>query len=106
MGLIPGWGRSSRGGHAVHCSVVAWRIPWTEEPGGLWSMVVRVRLKRFGMHELEAPEVSQARGLGCCFCRQRRGFPPGEKVLEKRWVEAVGEVVAGLEQRSQGSDRK
>ena len=20
------------------CSVLAWRIPWTEEPGGLWSM--------------------------------------------------------------------
>ena len=23
---------------ASHCSVLAWRIPWTEEPGGLWSM--------------------------------------------------------------------
>ena len=20
---------------ATHCSVLAWRIPWTEEPGGL-----------------------------------------------------------------------
>ena len=25
-------------GMATHCSVLAWRIPWTEEPGGLWSM--------------------------------------------------------------------
>ena len=21
-----------------HSSILAWRIPWTEEPGGLWSM--------------------------------------------------------------------
>ena len=23
---------------ATHCSILAWRIPWTEEPGGLRSM--------------------------------------------------------------------
>ena len=23
---------------ATHCSSLAWRIPWTEEPGGLQSM--------------------------------------------------------------------
>ena len=22
----------------THCSILAWRIPWTEEPGGLQSM--------------------------------------------------------------------
>ena len=25
-------------GIATHCSVLAWRIPWTEEPGGLRSI--------------------------------------------------------------------
>ena len=25
-------------GKATHSSVLAWRIPWTEEPGGLQSM--------------------------------------------------------------------
>ena len=25
-------------GMAIHCSTLAWRIPWTEEPGGLLSM--------------------------------------------------------------------
>ena len=25
-------------GMAIHSSIVAWRIPWTEEPGGLQSM--------------------------------------------------------------------
>ena len=23
-------------GMAIHSSIRAWRIPWTEEPGGLW----------------------------------------------------------------------
>ena len=23
---------------ATHCSILAWRIPWTEKPGGLQSM--------------------------------------------------------------------
>ena len=25
-------------GMATHSSILAWRIPWTEEPGGLWSL--------------------------------------------------------------------
>ena len=23
---------------ATHSSILAWKIPWTEEPGGLWYM--------------------------------------------------------------------
>ena len=23
---------------ATHSSILAWKIPWTEKPGGLWSM--------------------------------------------------------------------
>ena len=29
-------------GMATHCSVTAWRIPWTEEPGGLSTGPQRV----------------------------------------------------------------
>ena len=29
-------------GMATHSSLLAWRIPWTEEPGGLQSKVLRV----------------------------------------------------------------
>ena len=25
---------------AIHFGILAWRIPWTEETGGLWSMGV------------------------------------------------------------------
>ena len=35
---IPGSGRSPGGGMAIHSSVLAWRRPWTEEPGGLQSI--------------------------------------------------------------------
>ena len=29
-------------GMAVHSSFLAWRIPWTKEPGGLWATVYGV----------------------------------------------------------------
>ena len=38
VGSIPESGRSPGGGHGNHSSVLAWRIPWTEEPGRLQSM--------------------------------------------------------------------
>ena len=38
VGSIPGLGRSPGGGHGIHSNILAWRIPWTEEPGGLQSI--------------------------------------------------------------------
>ena len=38
-GLIPGSGRSPREEMASHSSILAWRIPWTKEPGGLVARV-------------------------------------------------------------------
>ena len=37
-GLIPGSGRSLEQEMATHSSMLEWKIPWTEEPGGLQSM--------------------------------------------------------------------
>ena len=37
-GLIPGLGRSLEKEIAAHSSILAWEIPWTEEPGRLPSM--------------------------------------------------------------------
>ena len=49
-GLIPRSGRSPGGeGMATHSSIPAWRIPWTEEPGGLQSI---------GSKELDTTEVT------------------------------------------------
>ena len=44
MGLIPGlerslgWKDPMEEGMVTHSSILAWRIPWTEEPGGLPSI--------------------------------------------------------------------
>ena len=46
--LIPGAGRSPGGDMAIHSSILLWRIPWTEEPGGLQDT---------GCQELDTTEV-------------------------------------------------
>ena len=38
VGSIPGSGRSPEKEMASHSSILAWEVPWTEEPGGLQSM--------------------------------------------------------------------
>ena len=38
VGSIPGSGRSLEKGIAIYSSTLAWRIPWTEEPGGPQSI--------------------------------------------------------------------
>ena len=35
VGLIPGSGRSPGWGNGNQLSILAWKIPWTEEPGQL-----------------------------------------------------------------------
>ena len=42
-GSIPGSGRSLEKKMATHSSILAWRIPWTGEPGRLQSMGVSKR---------------------------------------------------------------
>ena len=39
LGSIPGSVRSLREGMATYSSILTWEIPWTEEPGGLQSML-------------------------------------------------------------------
>ena len=38
VGSSPWAGRSPGGENGNHSSILAWKIPWTEEPGGLQSM--------------------------------------------------------------------
>ena len=42
--LSLGWEDPLKEGMATHSSILAWRIPWTQEPGGLLS----VGLQRVG----------------------------------------------------------
>ena len=45
-------GRSLEKSMATHSSILAWRIQWTEEPGGLQSIESqsRTQMKRLSMH--------------------------------------------------------
>ena len=38
LGSIPGSGSSLEKEMATHSNILAWKIPWTEEPGRLQSM--------------------------------------------------------------------
>ena len=40
VGWIPGLGRSLGEGMETHSSILAWRIPWIEEAGGLQPIVL------------------------------------------------------------------
>ena len=51
-----GWEDPLEEGMATHCSVLTWRIPWTEEPGRLQSMGVTkswTHLKLLSVHTRE-----------------------------------------------------
>jgi len=43
LGSIPGLGRALEKRMATHSSILAWRIPWTVEPGRLQSLGLRRR---------------------------------------------------------------
>ena len=53
---------------STHCGILAWKIPWTEEPGGLQSMgSQRVRqVAHVHTHDLKVAE----QGFDSC-CRMR-----------------------------------
>ena len=38
LGSILGWDDLLENEMVTHCSILAWRIPWTEETGGLQCM--------------------------------------------------------------------
>ena len=46
-------------GMATHSSILAWRIPWTEEPGGLHTVhgvaKSQTQLKRLSAHTRKRP---------------------------------------------------
>ena len=38
---IPAWENPLEEEMATHSTILAWKIPWTEEPGGLQSMMLQ-----------------------------------------------------------------
>ena len=66
---------------ATHSSILAWRIPWTEDPGGLQSMgLPRVGHNWSGSRCTKCSESCR----GCNF----RAPDPGENSCHQRWLQA------------------
>ena len=57
-GSIPRSGRFPRKENGNHSSILAWRIPWTEEPGGLQSMGLQ-RVGHDSVTKLPPPHIIQ-----------------------------------------------
>ncbi|CAI9165602.1 unnamed protein product [Rangifer tarandus platyrhynchus] len=53
---LPGSGRSSGEGNATCSSIVAWEIPWPEEPGGLQSVGPHSWAEQLSTHAPLPPE--------------------------------------------------
>ena len=67
-----GWGDPLEEEMATHPSILAWRIPWTEEPGGLQS--IGLQRVRYNWNELACMHVKQRRkSLDRAEQFQRRG---------------------------------
>ena len=70
---------------ATHSSILAWRIPWSEEPGGLQSM---------GSQRVRHAAAAAAKSLQSCptLCYPIDGSPPASPVpgiLQARTLEWV-----------------
>ena len=88
----PESGRSLEKEMATHPSLLAWRIPWTEEPGGLQSMGLQrarhdimskeqqqLRMVRMALASVAAGSIDSSLFLGFFFC-------PSALVLLIYWV--------------------
>ena len=73
VGSIPGSGRSLGEGNATHSSILAWRIPWTEEPSGLRPQC----LKEYDRTE---DLCSQGMRIGFLVGEPRSHMPHGRKI--------------------------
>ena len=76
-GSIPGSGRAPGGGHGSPFQKFAWKIPWTEEPGGL---------QFHGVVEPDATEVAEHTHTVWCYPVRC----PVWREAGRRWVEGRG----------------
>ena len=98
LGVIPGSERSPVKGNGYPASILAWRIPWTEEPGRLQSLGRKESdtTKRLLLHLIHLFPIASflylLEGFICfsyspSFLKQTLVSYPNEKRLEKRDLE-------------------
>ena len=57
LGSITGLGRSLEEGMATYSSILAWRIPWTEEPDRLVHGVAKSQIQLGDFHYVDMPNL-------------------------------------------------
>ena len=82
--LSLGWDDPLEKGMGTHSSVLVWRIPWTEEPGGLQSIITKeLDMTEAAKHtmcfEPQGPLSTEALPLMPCPCRVWGSPYPGGK---------------------------
>ena len=71
-----GWEDSLEKEMATHSSILAWRIPWIEEPGGLQSMGSRgIRLDWVTKHAHSWNQTTSCRKVGTVLCQLKACHP-------------------------------
>ena len=80
------WEDSLKEGMATHSSILAWRISWTEEPGGLQSIgsQSQPQLKRLTHTHTHAH--AQSGTEHCCFKVLQEQLPFISQLPPRRWV--------------------
>ena len=75
---------------APHSGALAWKIPWTEEPGGLQSMgsLSQTRLSEFIVPAVSCIHRRGSRDLWLSLEAFPRGFPTGQSHVPT-WCESI-----------------
>ena len=80
-----GWENPLEKGMATHSSILAWRIPWTEEPGELqstgsqrvrhhWGKLTRTQFTQTGVNQIKfSREMDINNLIKCCSLRGTQG---------------------------------
>ena len=58
VGSVPDLGRSPEECLATHSSILAWRIPWTEEPGRLQSIGLQSQIRLKQLRQMQAQQIN------------------------------------------------
>ena len=85
MGLILGQEEPLEKEMATHSSILAWKVPWTEEPGRLQSMGSQKSRTRFSDQTTDqhSPQTSCFGTTSCAAAYRVQGPQPGG--LMKNW---------------------
>ena len=90
LGSIPGSGRSLEKETATHSSILAWRILWTEEPGGLQSTGLQKSDTTEQLHSLHSSQLQYSHTLKVV--QHLRRCPPPSEIKMHRYSRCVMSV--------------